>query len=139
MSHMPSPAFVELPTITTSLLEDTERLQESEEHAAAGEQRDFSMPVSIDSGSSRGEAVREASGRFVCGRLSYGGGLAMGGFYGGFSVRPHLDTCTSTHIIKYQIGWQFLEQFIFPLSCLSLTCLNIKGCVCGHYHSHYSY
>lgn len=139
MSQMSSPAFVELPIITTSLLEDIERLQEPPAHKAAGEERDCSMPVSIDSGSFRDEGVRAASGCFVCGRLSYGGGLAMGGFDGGFSTRPHLDTRTSTHIIKYQIGWQFVQQFIFPLSCLSLACSNIKGCVCGHYHSHYSY
>lgn len=86
--------------ITTSLLEDIEPLQELMAHKAAGEERGCLMPISIDSGSSgRGKGVRDASGHFVCGRLSYwGGGLAMGGFYRHFSVRPHLDTRTNIHM-----------------------------------------
>lgn len=71
MSQMPSPVFVELPIITTSLLEDIECLQELMAHQAAGEERRCLMPISIDSGSSRGKEVRKASGCFVCGRCSY--------------------------------------------------------------------
>lgn len=137
MSQMPSPAFVELPIITTSLLQDIERLRGSMAHRAAGEESGCLMPISNDSGSSKGKGVRETSGHFVCGWLSYWGELSDGWILRRFLIQIH--TQTHTHVIKYQIGRQSVQQLIFPLSCLSLACSNIKGRACGHYHSHYSY
>lgn len=92
---MPSPAFVELPIITTSLLEDIECLQESMAHQTAGEERLCLMPISTDSNSSKGEKVREASGRFICGRRSYmrGDGWILRRFLCAISSRyPHKHT-----------------------------------------------
>lgn len=98
MTQMPSsPAFVELPVITTALLGDIERLNGLTAHQTAAEERGCWMPISIDSGSSSGKVVREASGRFVCGRSYEGGGKRWVVFTKVSLPRPHLDTHTNTH------------------------------------------